>query len=123
MSRYGFAFLVGCACLTMSMTGCSDAWNAGPMQYVENETLTNDVKGKANLYGKPELQDKVRKALASLFGDSPQHIKVPQGSGLPAGGLYLGNYVQEGEGADAKLYPIYEDPTARGADEGQRCKI
>lgn len=112
MSRFGFAFLVGCACLTTSMTGCSDAWNAGPMQYVENETLTNDVKGKANLYGKPELQGKVKKALASLFGDSPQHIKVPQGSGLPAGGLYLGNYVQEGEGADAKLYPIYEDPTA-----------
>ena len=86
MSRCGFAFLVSFACLTMSMTGCSDAWNAGPMQYVENETLTNDVKGKANIAGKPELQNKVRKALASLFGDSPQHIRVPQGSGLPAGG-------------------------------------
>ena len=84
MSRYGFAFLVGSACVTMSMTGCSDAWNAGPMQYVENETLTTDVKGKANLYGKPELQNKVRKAAwRQLFGDTPQHIRVPEDPDCP----------------------------------------
>jgi mono/diheme cytochrome c family protein len=80
------------------------------MQYVENDTLTNDVKGKANLSGKSVMQQKVRKALAGLFGDSPQHIRVPEGSGLPAGGLYLANVVQEGEGADARFYPIYQDP-------------
>ena len=60
--------------------------------------------------GNPGLQDKVRKSLADLFGDSPQHIRVPEGAGLTAGGLYLGNLVQEGEGADAKIYQIYEDP-------------
>ena len=76
----------GSACLTLTMTGCSDAWNAGPMQYVESESLTKEV-GKANLAGKPVLQDKVRKGLASLFGDSPQHIRVPEGSGLPSGAL------------------------------------
>jgi len=94
------------------MTGCSDAWNAGPVQYVENEALTDkEIKGKPNaLYDKPVLKDKVRKALAGLFGDSPQHIRVPEGSGLTAGGLYLANIVQEGEGADARYYPIYQDP-------------
>ncbi len=107
MSRFGFALVFGCACLTLTMTGCSDAWNAGPMKYVESESLTKDV-GKTNLFGKPVLQDKVRKALAGLFGDSPQQIKVPAGSGLPAGGLYLGNFLQEGTGAESKIYSIYE---------------
>ena len=41
---------------TLTLTGCSDAWNAGPLQYVENEALTKDLKGKANLAGKPVLQ-------------------------------------------------------------------
>ena len=119
MSRCGFALLFGCACLTLTMTGCSDAWNAGPMQYVESETLTNDV-GKANLAGKPDLQDKVRKALAALFGDSPQHIRVPAGIGADRGGALPGQIVQEGEGADAKIYPIYEDPGVTSPDEGRR---
>jgi mono/diheme cytochrome c family protein len=109
MSRFGFVLVFGSACLTLTVSGCSDAWNAGPMQYVENDSLTKDV-GKANLAGKPALQDKVRKGLADLFGDSPQHIKVPVGSGLPAGGLYLGNLLEEGEGPDAKIYTIYEAP-------------
>jgi mono/diheme cytochrome c family protein len=110
MSRFGFALVFGSACLTLTVTGCSDAWNAGSMEYVESDSLTKDV-GKANLAGKPVLQDKVRKGLASLFGDSPQHIRVPEGSGLTAGGLYLGNLLQEGEGADAKIYTIYDSRT------------
>jgi mono/diheme cytochrome c family protein len=92
------------------MAGCSDAWNAGPMQYVDNEALTNDIKGKANLAGKTALQLKVKTALAKLFGDSPQHIRVPAGSGLTAGGLYLANVIQEGDGADARYYRVYQDP-------------
>ena len=67
--------------LTLTVTGCSDAWNAGPMQYVESEALTKDVKGKANLAGKPVLQDKVRKALAELFGDSPKRIRFLRARG------------------------------------------
>ena len=51
--------------LTLSLTGCSDAFNAGPLEYVENEALTKEVKGKANL-AKPVLQDKVRKASEPL---------------------------------------------------------
>jgi mono/diheme cytochrome c family protein len=107
MSRFALVLSVGCAYLAITVTGCSDAWNAGPMQYSESEALTKEV-GKASLAGKPVLQAKVRMGLASLFGDSPQHIRVPAGSGLPAGGVYLGNLVQQGEGADAKIYTIYQ---------------
>jgi mono/diheme cytochrome c family protein len=103
MSRCGYASVFVWACLTMTMTGCSDAWNTGPMQYVESDALTAKVKD-------PGLRDKVRKALVDLFGDAPNHIRVPEGSGLTAGGIYLGNMVQEGEGKDAKVYPVYEDP-------------
>src|SRR5262249_20392236 len=56
-------------------------------------------------------------ALRNLFGDSPQHIKVPAGSGLPAGGLYLASYIQEGEGAQAKFLRLRED---RGVDSPTR---
>ena len=88
-------------------------------EYVENEALTKDVKGKANLAGKPVLQDKVRKALAKLFGDSPQQIRVPAGSGLPAGGFTWRTYMQEGEGAQAKLYRLYQDPDVNVPDESR----
>ncbi len=103
MSRSGIASTVLSASLALTLAGCSDAWNAGPLQYVENEALAAKVKD-------PGLQDKVRKALVSLYGESPQHIRVPAGSGLPADGLYLGEIVQDSEGADAKFYTIYEDP-------------
>ena len=107
MSRSGIASTVLWASLALTLAGCSDAWNAGPLQYGENEALASKVKD-------PGLQDKVRKALVALFGDSPQHIRVPAGSGLPADGLYLGEIVQDSEGADAKLFKIYEDPGAHG---------
>jgi len=110
MSRYRLALVWCCACLTLSLTGCSDAFNAGPLQYVDNEALTKDVKGKANLAGKPALQARVREALAQQFGDSPQWIKVPEGSGLREGGLYLATYMQKGEGPQAEFYRLYQDP-------------
>ena len=90
MPRVGLALAIACVSLALSLTGCSDAFNAGPLEYVENEALTKEVKGKANLAKSPVLQEKVRKALKNLYGDSPQHIKVPAGSGLPAGGLVPG---------------------------------
>ncbi len=92
------------------MTGCSDAWNAGPMQYVESESLAKEV-GKANLAGKPVLQDKVRKGLAIAVWRFAPAYQGARGLGADRGGLYLGNLLQEGEGADAKIYPIYETPT------------
>ena len=123
MPRVGLALAVACVSLALSLTGCSDAFNAGPLEYVENEALTKEVKGKANLAKSPMLQEKVRKALENLFGDSPQHIKVPAGSGLPAGGLYLASYVQEGEGAQAKFLRLYEDKAVDVADAGRARRV
>ena len=76
------------------LSGCSDRFLAGPMHYVESDALTKDIKGKTNLAGKPKLQDKVRMALAKLFGDSPAD-PVPEGMGvlLDRGGAYLANYL------------------------------
>ncbi len=127
MPRVGLALAIACVSLALSLTGCSDAFNAGPLEYVETEALTKEVKGKANLAKSPVLQDKVRKALKRLYGDSPQHIKVPAGSGLPYGGLYLASYMQDGEGAQAQFRRIYEDkavdsPTRFGADEFPTAK-
>jgi len=109
MPRVGLVTVIACVFLALSLSGCSDAFNAGRLEYVESEALTKDVKGKANLAASPVLRTKVRKALATLYGDSPQHIKVPPGTGLPVGGLYLASYVQEGEGAQAKYLRLYED--------------
>ncbi len=127
MPRVGLAMVIACVSLALSQTGCSDAFNAGPLEYVENEAMTRDVKGKANLAASPVLRDKVRKALVSLYGASPQHIKVPPGTGLPAGGLYLASYMQDGEGAQAKFVRLYQDtavesPTRFARDEYPAAK-
>ncbi len=100
-SRYRAALILGCSCLALATAGCSDAINAGPLRYVEADALTKDLGPKANLHGKAELQNKVRQALAKLFGDDPQHIRVPEGSGLPNGGIYLANQVVLGSGEGA----------------------
>ncbi len=80
-SRFRLALF---AC-SLTLAGCGDQFNAGPMRYVESETLGVDLKGK------PTLQDAVHKALANLYGSAPQQIKVPPGSGFPNGGIYLAN--------------------------------
>jgi mono/diheme cytochrome c family protein len=101
-----------------SSSGCSDSFNAGPLAYVDNEALTKDT-GKTNLAGKLVLQAKVRAGLARLFGTSPQHIRVPEGSGLPSGGIYLANYMQEGEGESAMIKRIYR-PLVDGSPDYSR---
>jgi mono/diheme cytochrome c family protein len=93
--------ILGCSCLAIATAGCSDAINAGPLQYVEADALTKDLGPKANLHGKPNLQNKVRQALAGLYGPDPQNIRVPEGSGLPNGGIYLANQVVMGSGEGA----------------------
>jgi mono/diheme cytochrome c family protein len=84
--------------LAIAAAGCSDAFNAGPLQYVEADALTKDLGPKANLHGKANLQNKVRQALLRLYGKDPQNIRVPEGSGLTNGGIYLANHVLQGEG-------------------------
>jgi mono/diheme cytochrome c family protein len=107
ISRSRLGLMIGCLGLTLSTLGCSDAFNAGPLEYVESEALTTDLPGKANLAGKSALQAKVRQGLAGLFGENPQRIKVPEGAPLLDGGIYLANYRLVGEGEDARPKPIY----------------
>ena len=52
--------------LALGLAGCGDAFNAGPLTYVENERLALDLKAR------PKLQDKVRVGLAMLYGSNPQ---------------------------------------------------
>jgi len=77
------------------------------MYYVENDALTKEVKGKNSLAGKPKLQDKVRKALAKLYGVNPKKIVVPEGMGvlLTGGGARLASYQQAGESKLRNLSP------------------
>ena len=48
-SRYRLALMLGCSCLAIAASGCSDAINAGPLQYVEADAMTKDLGNKANL--------------------------------------------------------------------------
>lgn len=79
----GWCLLAGLA----ATAGCSDAMNAGPVGFVSHERLTGE-----EFAAKPTLKLAVAKATADLYGESPNRLKVPPGSGLPAGGRYLGNY-------------------------------
>jgi mono/diheme cytochrome c family protein len=98
-----------CLVLTLALAGCGDAFNAGPMRYVESEKLS-DLKDK------PELKKAVRRELTRLFGDDPQHIRVPAGAGLPNGGIHLANYRAEGESGVKR---ILLRPTSGGPPEPQ----
>src|SRR5205823_3670780 len=107
-SRSRLAGILGCISLAFTAAGCSDALNAGPLRYVEADALTKDLGAKTNLHGKPNLQEKVRTALAKLFGPTPQEIRVPENSGLTYDGVYLANYLLEGEGDKARWRPIFQ---------------
>ena len=88
-SRFRLTWIVGAVALLLA--GCGDAYNAGPLSYVENERLAVELKGR------PKLQAKVRTALATLYGADPQHIQVPEGSGLRDGG-HLPGQLRAGRG-------------------------
>ncbi len=111
MQRCRLALAFFCTSLALLLTGCSDAFNAGPLQYVEDDALNKTVEGRPDLGAKPILKTKIRKALSRLFGDSPQRIRIPAGSGLREGGLLLAAYMQKGEGDQTKYYRLYEDRT------------
>jgi mono/diheme cytochrome c family protein len=96
-SRFRLVLVAGC----VTLAGCGDSYYAGPLKYVESERLTTDLKDK------PKLQEAVRTALVKLYGADPQHIRVPAGSGLPGGGVYLANKFQTGEGERAVVKRLY----------------
>ena len=96
--RCGFHRAIGLL-IVLVLSGCSDRFLGGPLQYTESEGLTKEIKGKSNLAGKPKLQDKVRKGLTALFGEDPTRLRVPDGMGvmLTGGGARLANYQQVGD--------------------------
>lgn len=83
--------------LSLLAAGCSDAFNSGPLQYAESKKLT------AELGDKPELRAAVRTALVDLFGPEPRTIKVPEGSGLPGGGIYLASHRRTADGGTQRI--------------------
>jgi len=100
-SRFRLAWLVG----SLALAGCGEALNPGPLRYEETPALTQELadKTKPNLAGKPKLQEGVRKGLAKTFGENPQRIQVPAGSGFANGGIQLaGRFVP---GKDPKASP------------------
>ncbi len=103
-SRFRLALF---AC-SLGLVGCSDSFNAGPIAYTESERLVKELSEK------PNLQKAVRSNLAELFGPDPQHIKVPAGSGLSNGGIYLANLKSDGQGEGAKPQPIMLVRTDKG---------
>lgn len=85
------------------LAGCSETLVGEPIAYDEPETMTQDVAGEANLAGKPRIQEKVREAMARVFGGSPRRIVVPEGAPLTGGemgrlGIRLANYVMTEDG-------------------------
>ena len=118
-SRFGIAWTIGCSCLAVAASGCSDAINAGPLQYVEGPAMTQDLgPTQGNLKDKPKLQAKVRQSLADLYGPNPQEIKVPHGMPLINGGVYLASHKVEGEGENTQIKRLvrgesWDDPDRR----------
>jgi mono/diheme cytochrome c family protein len=106
--RCRLASCVGIGLLSSCLFGCSDEMNAGPLRYVDNDALVKDQGPKANLAGKTKLQEKVRAALAKLYGDNPRQIRVPLGAPLVDGGYLLASYVQYGDGPSARQDRLYE---------------
>ena len=98
--RFRFALFGLVAAFATAAPGCNDSFNAGPIGYADGDQLVA-LKG-----GKPKLYPAVRGAMDDLFGADPQHIKVPAGSGLPAGGAYLADYKLDKVGGEEQVRPI-----------------
>lgn len=102
--------LVAC---TFALAGCNDSFNAGPMKYVDSPQMEEFLKDK------PNLQEKVRGALATLFGENPQRITVPKGSGFYDGGKRLANLIDDHGEIRQIAYRFSRDPeVTRRPQEG-----
>lgn len=103
MTRWRKIPALGLVGLLAMLAGCSQSLVDDSIAYDEQETMTREIDRQANLADKPKLQERVRKALARVFGDSPRHIVVPQGaplSGAETGrlGIRLANFVMTDDG-------------------------
>ncbi len=82
--RYRLALAAG----LMALSGCSDAFNSGPIGYSHSPELAK-LRDPDTKKPKTELQRRVVQSLDAVFGDAPQKILVPRGAGLPDGGIHL----------------------------------
>ena len=118
-SRYRLVLVVG----FVALAGCSDSFNAGTLSYstppelatLQQEQLGPDKKPVKGPDDRPvmvpqvELQRRVTAAMREVFGENPQQIRVPKGSGLPEGGAWLADRAilpgRENEGPLPVAYP------------------
>ena len=105
------ARLSGALLVPLAFAGCGDVFSVGTLSYVASPDL------KTKLGEKPDLQKNIREQLLTLFGADPQHIKVPKGSGLPGGGIYLASH-QEAE--PGKIVQIKQVKAGQGGVWGDQ---
>jgi mono/diheme cytochrome c family protein len=95
-SRLRWVWLAACGLVAIS--GCGGS-SYIPLSYSKSEMLETEIRDK------PKLQAAVTKAVNTLFGESPNQIHVPKGSGLPDGGRRLSQqWKYEGDATS------FEDP-------------
>ncbi|CAN5913251.1 hypothetical protein BH23PLA1_BH23PLA1_13560 [soil metagenome] len=92
----------------IALAGCGPS---GTIRFAHDPTLNSE-----DFAAKPRLRAKVIEETNRLFGESPQHLRVPAGAGLQEGGRYLGNLTQEtvdGEEDGALSLVVYMDHQGR----------
>ena len=95
--------------MAIAAAGCSDAINAGPLQYVEADALTKDLGPTRPIStASPTSRTRSGRHWSQLYGPNPQEIRVPDGAPLPNYGIYLASYIQEGQGNGAAPKRIYQ---------------
>lgn len=77
--RQRLAFL----CFVVTIAGCGDGFNAGPMKYRSNERLAIELADK------PMIRARIVEVLGKVFGSNPQQLRVEKTWNLPDGGRHL----------------------------------
>ena len=102
----------------LALAGCAE--ESGPLTYVRNTRLADELKVK------PKLREKVWEVVDKTFGPGPRDLKVPPGAtpALEQGGIRLANFVVSPDDKSGRARPIEyhdsksSDPTARVRQEG-----
>lgn len=77
-------FPIVLCCGAFALAGCADS--SGPTSYARNVKAVTDLKVK------PAFQKKIAAVVDQTFGASPRAMKVPKGTILKQGGLFLANH-------------------------------
>ena len=86
------------------ITGCDAARTSGPIPYREHERATTELASK------PKLRAAIQTTLVNLYGPDLRHMKLPENSGLRAGGIFLANQMRVGD----KLETVTQTDPATG---------